>query len=91
MVLEIISSPVQTGPQAEPVSYIISTVYCLGVKRPGLDVKHSTSSGAEVNKVYSYTSASIACIHGRLKGLYICSFYLFIFIFIYLTFIYIIY
>jgi hypothetical protein len=65
------------------------------VKRPGLDVKHSPPSGAEINKVYSNTSASIACLHGRLKGLYKSSFYLLIlihiYIFINLTFIFIIY
>jgi len=60
MVWENISSPVQTGPQADPVSYTVSTVSCLGVKRQGLDVKHSHLSGAEINKVYSYNSDSIA-------------------------------
>jgi len=52
--------------------------------RPGLDVKHSPPSGAEINKVYSNPSSSIACLHGRLKGLYKCSFYLFILILIYI-------
>ena len=80
MVWKNISSPVQTVPQTDPVSYTISNVSCLGVKRPGLDVKYSAPSGAEVNKVYSYTTASIACLHGKLNGLFICSFYLFLFI-----------
>jgi hypothetical protein len=39
--------------------------------------------------VYTYISASIACLHGRLNVLFICSLYLFIFI--YLIFIYFIY
>ena len=48
MVWENIFSPVQSDPQADPVSYTISTVSCLGVKRPGLDVKLQPPSGAEV-------------------------------------------
>jgi len=89
MVWENISSTVQTGTQADQVSYTISTVSCLGVKRSGLDVKYSPPSGAEINKVYSYASASIACLHGRLKNLSICSFNLFVFIFIYLYYLFI--
>ena len=43
--------------------------------------------------MYSNNSASIACLHGRIKGLYKCSFYLFnlILIYIYLFNIYLYY
>ena len=51
MVGENISSPVQTGPEADPASYKMSTGSCLGVKRPGLDVNNPPPSGAEIKIV----------------------------------------
>ena len=44
------SAPVQTGPGAHPVSYIMGTGSFLGVKRPGRGVDHPPPSSAEVKE-----------------------------------------
>ena len=77
------TSFIQTGPQVDPAGSF------LGVKRRQLDFNHPPPSGAEIKKVWSYTSASIVCLHGRLKGLFIVYFiYLFLCIYLFMLFIY---
>jgi hypothetical protein len=75
---ESISSPVHTSSQAVPASYTMSTRTVLGLNRLALDDNHPPPSGTEIKKVWSYTSASIVCLDGRLKGLIIHLLILFI-------------
>jgi hypothetical protein len=54
------SAPVQTGPEAHPVSYAMGTGSFLGVKRPGRGVDHPTPSSADVKErveLYLYTTS----------------------------------
>jgi len=44
------SAPVQTGPEAHPVSYTMDTGSFLGVKLPGRGVHHPPPSSAEVKE-----------------------------------------
>jgi hypothetical protein len=44
------SAPVQTGPVANPASYIMGTESFPGVKRPGRGVDHSPPPSAEVKE-----------------------------------------
>ena len=82
MVGENFSSPVQTGPQAKPASYTMSTGSFLGVKRPGIDVNHPPQSGAEIKKVWNYTPASILSSWKVIGFIYL--FILFIYCYIYI-------
>jgi hypothetical protein len=47
---------VQNGPGAHPASCTMGTGSFSGVKRPGRGADNPHPSGAEVKKVYSYTS-----------------------------------
>jgi len=52
------STPVQTGPGANPVSYTMGTGSLPGVKQPGRGVDHPSPSSAEVKeraKLYPYS------------------------------------
>ena len=50
-----LSAPVQTGPGPHPASYIMSTGFYLGVKRPERGVDHPHPSSAEIEgKVEQY-------------------------------------
>jgi hypothetical protein len=54
------STPLQTGPEAHPTSYIIGTWSFPGVDRPECGVDHPPPSGAEVNEgveLYFYSSS----------------------------------
>jgi hypothetical protein len=54
---------VRTGSVAHPPSYPIGTL-SLGLNRPGREADHSTSSSAEVNKSWIYSSNPPIILHG---------------------------
>ena len=65
------AATVQTGPGAHPASYKMCTGFFPGVKRPGRDVDHPTTSSAEVKErvephLYSPSGPSWPVLGGSL-------------------------
>jgi len=58
------SSPLQTGPGADPASYTMGTGPFPGVKRLGRGVDHSTTSGAEVKEIVELYLYSLLSLRG---------------------------
>jgi hypothetical protein len=62
------SAPVQTGPEAHPVSYIMGIGFLLGVKRPGRGIDHPSHLAPRLKKEKSYTCTPPLSLRGLFKG-----------------------
>jgi hypothetical protein len=62
-VLFTTASRTALGPTQPPIQWVPGSL-SLGVKRPGREADHSPPSSAEVENVWSYTSAPPIRLHG---------------------------
>jgi len=62
------STPIHTGPGADPASYTMGTRSFLGVKRPGCGVDHTPHLVLRLKEEYSFASAPPLGLRGLFWG-----------------------